>query len=117
MPPDRTMDAAVRAQLDAAEQLRKAMDALRFSAPVACVYNPLDYAWNAFRAYVERYGSAPKRTLFLGMNPGPWGMAQTGVPLGAPGAGRRRRTRPRPSGRSRLRLNLLYFLLFFSCSR
>ena len=37
LPPDRTMDAAVRAQLDAAEQLRKAMDALRFSAPVACV--------------------------------------------------------------------------------
>ena len=57
------MDAGVRAQLDAAETLRKAMDALRFAAPVACVYNPLDYAWNAFRAYVERYGSGPKRTL------------------------------------------------------
>ena len=57
MPPARTLDAGIRAQLDAAKNLREAMDALRFSAPVACVYNPLDYAWNAFRAYVERYGS------------------------------------------------------------
>ena len=82
MSPDRTLDAGIRAQLDAAKNLREAMDALRFAAPVACVYNPLDYAWNAFRAYVERYGSGPKRTLFLGMNPGPWGMTQTGVPFG-----------------------------------
>lgn len=58
------------------------MDSLLFAAPVVRVYNPLDYAWNAFAAYVEIYGAAPKRTLFLGMNPGPWGMAQTGVPFG-----------------------------------
>lgn len=58
------------------------MDSLRFAAPVVRVYDPLDYAWNAFAAYVERYGANPKRVLFLGMNPGPWGMAQTGVPFG-----------------------------------
>jgi single-strand selective monofunctional uracil DNA glycosylase len=32
--------------------------------------------------YLRRYGAAPKRVLFLGMNPGPFGMAQTGVPFG-----------------------------------
>ena len=72
----------VRAQLDAAAQLREAVDALCFASPVVRVYDPLDYAWDAFAAYVERYGASPKRTLFLGMNPGPWGMAQTGVPFG-----------------------------------
>lgn len=82
MQPNRDTDVRVHAQLTAAKELRGAMDALRFAAPVTCVYDPLDYAWSAFEAYVERYGAGPKRTLFLGMNPGPWGMAQTGVPFG-----------------------------------
>ena len=69
-------------QLAAARELREAVDAMSFSPPVAAVYNPLDYAWDAFKAYVERYGAGPKRVVFLGMNPGPWGMAQTGVPFG-----------------------------------
>jgi single-strand selective monofunctional uracil DNA glycosylase len=55
---------------------------LRFADPVACVYNPLEYAWKAHEAYLSRYGSGKKRVLFLGMNPGPFGMAQTGVPFG-----------------------------------
>ena len=55
---------------------------LRFSPPVACVYRPLDYAWKAHRQYLERYGKGKKRIVFLGMNPGPFGMAQTGVPFG-----------------------------------
>ena len=45
-------------------------------------YNPLDYAWQSHCQYLERYGQGKKRVLFLGMNPGPWGMAQTGVPFG-----------------------------------
>lgn len=56
---------------------------LSFSAPVAYVYNPLDYAKNGWLAYCEKYGMPPKRIMFIGMNPGPWGMAQTGVPFGA----------------------------------
>jgi single-strand selective monofunctional uracil DNA glycosylase len=53
------------------------------SGPVLSrVYNPLTYAWPAFEEYVTRYGVGKKRALFLGMNPGPWGMAQTGVPFG-----------------------------------
>lgn len=56
---------------------------LRFSSPVAHVYNPLEYAWAPHRRYLEFYGRAPREVLLVGMNPGPWGMAQTGVPFGA----------------------------------
>lgn len=60
------------------------MGALVFSAPTAYVYNPLAYARAPHEAYLERYGAGPKEALFLGMNPGPFGMAQTGVPFGDP---------------------------------
>ena len=46
------------------------------------VYNPLDYAWPTHPQYLELYGQGTKEMLLLGMNPGPWGMAQTGVPFG-----------------------------------
>ena len=55
---------------------------LRFVPPVACVYNPLEYAWQPFAQYLELYAKPPKEVLLLGMNPGPWGMAQTGIPFG-----------------------------------
>jgi single-strand selective monofunctional uracil DNA glycosylase len=55
---------------------------LRFKPPVACVYNPLEYAWQPFAQYLKLYAKPPKEILLLGMNPGPWGMAQTGVPFG-----------------------------------
>jgi single-strand selective monofunctional uracil DNA glycosylase len=55
---------------------------LRFRAPVTHVYNPLDYARAAHEAYVERWGAGRKEAVLLGMNPGPFGMAQTGVPFG-----------------------------------
>ncbi len=61
-----------------ADQLRD----LEFSLPAACVYRTLDYTWNAHRQYLERFGNGEKRIIFLGMNPGPFGMAQTGVPFG-----------------------------------
>lgn len=63
-------------------ELARKVDALRFAAPVACVYNPLDYAREPHEEYLERYGAPPKRVLLVGMNPGPFGMAQTGVPFG-----------------------------------
>lgn len=66
----------------AARQLRSAVRDLNFTAPVTCVYNPLDYAWPAHETYLRRFGNSPKRVVFLGMNPGPFGMAQTGVPFG-----------------------------------
>lgn len=55
---------------------------LRFGPPVTHVYNPLEYAREACRQYHAKYAATPKEVIFLGMNPGPWGMAQTGVPFG-----------------------------------
>lgn len=52
---------------------------LTFSEPVRYVYNPLEYAWSTHSCYVHTYCQAGQRILFLGMNPGPFGMAQTGV--------------------------------------
>jgi single-strand selective monofunctional uracil DNA glycosylase len=66
----------------AARTLRSEVAALQFAAPVTHVYDPLDYAWRAHRAYLKRYGDSRRRVLLLGMNPGPFGMAQTGVPFG-----------------------------------
>jgi single-strand selective monofunctional uracil DNA glycosylase len=68
--------------IDAARTLSDAVDALPFAPPVTHVYNPLDYAWNVHRRYLERYGAGHKRVVFIGMNPGPFGMAQIGVPFG-----------------------------------
>ena len=56
--------------------------ALRFGPHVEAVYNPLVYAARPHNLYLELAGAAPKKVIFLGMNPGPWGMAQTGVPFG-----------------------------------
>jgi len=72
----------VKAQLKAAVILKDRLNEITFARPVSHVYNPLAYAWSAFEEYVTRYGNTKKRVLFLGMNPGPWGMAQTGVPFG-----------------------------------
>lgn len=63
-------------------QLNRDISALHFRTPVTVVYNPLEYAWSIYKAYISEYGNGNKRVLFLGMNPGPWGMAQTGVPFG-----------------------------------
>ena len=66
----------------AARTLGTACGALRFAPPVAHVYNPLEYAWAPHEAYLRRYGGGTRRVVFLGMNPGPFGMMQTGVPFG-----------------------------------
>ena len=65
-----------------AMHLSKVVSALSFAEPVAHVYNPLEYAFGAHCEYLERFGAVPKEVVFVGMNPGPWGMAQTGVPFG-----------------------------------
>ena len=68
--------------IQAADQLRRALRPLTFPEPVAHTYNPLEYAWERHCDYLERFGQGHKRVLLLGMNPGPFGMAQTGVPFG-----------------------------------
>jgi single-strand selective monofunctional uracil DNA glycosylase len=55
---------------------------MRFATPVSHVYDPVDYASRPHFAYLRRFGQTRKRVIFLGMNPGPYGMAQTGVPFG-----------------------------------
>ena len=70
------------ALLDAARLLSDELAHLRFPAPVAHVYDPLQYAWGPYEQYVTRFAATPKRVVLLGMNPGPFGMVQTGVPFG-----------------------------------
>lgn len=66
----------------AALELNKEVKEMTFSSPVSHVYNPLEYAWRSHSQYLEKYGNSKKRVVFMGMNPGPWGMAQTGIPFG-----------------------------------
>lgn len=68
--------------IEIAQTLARTVDGLSFGPPVTHVYNPLVYAWPLHRQYLERFGGPGKEAVFVGMNPGPWGMAQTGVPFG-----------------------------------
>ena len=70
-------DALIAASRTLADRLRP----LTFSK-ASHVYLPLDYAREPHEAYLKRFGGGKKRVVFLGMNPGPFGMAQTGVPFG-----------------------------------
>jgi single-strand selective monofunctional uracil DNA glycosylase len=67
---------------DIVDDLLKELRPLRFGPPVSHVYNPLEYARKAHDRYLKRYAAPPGKIVLLGMNPGPWGMAQTGVPFG-----------------------------------
>ena len=66
----------------AAQELSAQVGRLRFGAPVTHIYNPLEYARTAHELYLQKFGGGKKRVVFMGMNPGPFGMAQTGVPFG-----------------------------------
>lgn len=81
MPASATLS-SVRALARAAKALSAGLSRMEFAQPVAFVYNPLVYACKPYQIYIEKFGAAPKKVLFLGMNPGPWGMAQTGIPFG-----------------------------------
>jgi len=62
--------------------LNRAISKLEFGDPVTHVYNPLQYAKDPHELYLRRFGGHPVEVVFVGMNPGPFGMAQTGVPFG-----------------------------------
>ena len=68
--------------LTAARKLNRSLKKLQFAEPTTHLYNPYDYAYAMHAQYVQRYGATKKRVVLMGMNPGPWGMAQTGVPFG-----------------------------------
>jgi single-strand selective monofunctional uracil DNA glycosylase len=79
----RQLEASLASRILASERtLVRELAGLRFGAPVTHVYNPLEYARRPHAAYLRRYARAPLGALFFGMNPGPFGMAQTGVPFG-----------------------------------
>ena len=81
IPPSHSPDVA-DALISAARQLSVEVGQLHFAAPVSHCYNPLDYAWAAHELYLRRFGNSAKKIVFLGMNPGPFGMVQCGVPFG-----------------------------------
>lgn len=60
-------------------QLCEALKQIPLPAEVAATYDPIQYAAELHLAYMQRFLDRPKAVLFLGMNPGPWGMCQTGV--------------------------------------
>ena len=77
-----TDSAIADALVDAARELSARVERLDFAAPVSHRYNPLDYAWAPHEMYLRRYGANRKKVVFIGMNPGPFGMVQCGVPFG-----------------------------------
>lgn len=76
------------ALISAARQLSTDVEKLRFAPPISHIYNPLDYAWAPHELYLRRFGKGRKKIIFLGMNPGPFGMVQCGVPFGEINAAR-----------------------------
>jgi single-strand selective monofunctional uracil DNA glycosylase len=75
-------DRQAKKLIAASRELARRVSSLTFAAPVAYVYSPLEYAREPHERYVERFGTGKKEVLLVGMNPGPFGMAQTGVPFG-----------------------------------
>ena len=71
--------------IEIADNLSRSLRSLQFAPPVSHVYDPTNYAREPLSQYFQKYGKAPKRAVFVGMNPGPWGMLQTGVPFGEVG--------------------------------
>ena len=68
--------------IDAAHKLSRRLSSLTFTDGVTHVYDPLTYASVPNETYLKRFGNSKKKVVFIGMNPGPYGMTQTGVPFG-----------------------------------
>ncbi|MBZ5495356.1 MAG: single-stranded DNA-binding protein [Acidobacteriia bacterium] len=63
-------------------RLRSDLRHQKFGPPIAWVYNPVEYSWPTHAEYLRRFGRGRREIVLVGMNPGPWGMVQTGVPFG-----------------------------------
>ncbi len=77
-----TISSTTKQLIAATLELSAQAGRLKFATPITHIYNPLDYAWSAHEMYLRKFGGRKKRVIFLGMNPGPFGMTQTGVPFG-----------------------------------
>ncbi len=82
MPRARSARKHVEELLTISRDLARRTAPFRPGAPVAAVYRPLEYAWRPHEAYLRKFGGSGAHALLVGMNPGPFGMAQTGVPFG-----------------------------------
>lgn len=71
-----------KALIRRARAVCRELEVLQFGPPVTHVYNPLMHAWRGYARYLEKYANSRKQIVLLGMNPGPFGMVQTGVPFG-----------------------------------
>lgn len=76
------METIAEQLIQAGHELANELRPMLFSDPVTHTYLTVDYARAGYEAYLETYANSKKRVLLLGMNPGPYGMAQTGVPFG-----------------------------------
>ena len=68
--------------LSVALSMQKKLSHFNFKEPVEYVYSPLDYDWYGYKSYITKFAPQKAKALFIGMNPGPFGMAQTGIPFG-----------------------------------
>lgn len=65
--------------LNIINELNYRLEYIAIPPPVACIYNSTQYARTTFEQYVRKYCNTKKPIMYFGMNPGPWGMSQTGV--------------------------------------
>lgn len=64
------------------KELTTVLKQFTFPKPIQYCYNPTEYALEPYKTYINLYCTNPKDIIFVGMNPGPFGMCQTGVPFG-----------------------------------
>ena len=76
---ERLIEVAARLRDDVGPMGRKLVSEGRIDV----CYNPLNYAWDVHEEYLRRMGGRGAHTVMLGMNPGPHGMGQMGIPFAA----------------------------------
>lgn len=62
-------------------ELIRELYSLPLLSHVEVIYNPIEYAFDVHKKFVHCYLNGEKKILFLGLNPGPFGMGQTGVTI------------------------------------
>ncbi|KAI8124664.1 hypothetical protein FF38_10666 [Lucilia cuprina] len=63
-------------------QLNEKLRNITTPLEISYIYNPVEYAADLHQAYLKKYLKGGKKVLFIGLNPGPNGMGQTGIPFG-----------------------------------
>jgi len=77
------IDALIKAAATLRDDVKPLATTLVAEGSVDCIYNPLSYAWAVHEAYIRLAGGLGSKTVLLGMNPGPHGMGQMGIPFAA----------------------------------